>query len=75
LTPTLFPQILRRIEDARSTTLVASIRKRPGEGNNARLALLSVAEVKRGPEALHRDDDGRYSIAAAEDGARQINAR
>ena len=35
-------------------TLVASIRKRPGEGKNALLALLSVAEVKL---AIVTDDD------------------
>jgi 2,5-furandicarboxylate decarboxylase 1 len=35
-------------------TLIASIRKRPGEGKNALLALLSVAEVKL---AIVTDDD------------------
>jgi 2,5-furandicarboxylate decarboxylase 1 len=35
-------------------TLIASIRKRPGEGKNALLAMLSVAEVKL---AIVTDDD------------------
>ena len=35
-------------------TLIASIRKRPGEGKNALLALLSVAEVKL---AIVTDED------------------
>jgi 2,5-furandicarboxylate decarboxylase 1 len=35
-------------------TLIASIRKRPGEGKNALLALLSVSEVKL---AIVTDDD------------------